>query len=59
MEISTGNAKSFIANRKFKCDLIPVDRVIDTLICAAWLTSIQNRDTIKVYNCTNSAAPLR
>ncbi|XP_046146108.1 putative fatty acyl-CoA reductase CG5065 [Osmia bicornis bicornis] len=58
IEVGNGNVKSIVTNAKLKCDIIPVDRVIDTLICAAWYTSVQKRDTIKVYNCTNSASPL-
>lgn len=33
-------------------DLVPVDIVINLMICAAWRTATHRTDTITVYNCT-------
>ncbi|KAL0122058.1 hypothetical protein PUN28_007086 [Cardiocondyla obscurior] len=32
-------------------DLVPVDIVINLMICAAWRTATQRTDTIPIYNC--------
>lgn len=53
-EISRGTIRSIIGDRKLKVDIVPVDYVVDTLICACWHSAIHRDGTIQVYNCTSS-----
>lgn len=49
----------FLANRTMLChdqkvaDLVPVDIVINLMICAAWRTATQGPDGITIYNCVS------
>lgn len=53
-EISRGTVRSIVCNANLIVDVVPVDYVIDTLICASWHNAVQRTDTIKIYNCTSS-----
>nr|XP_012134572.1 PREDICTED: putative fatty acyl-CoA reductase CG5065 [Megachile rotundata]XP_012134573.1 PREDICTED: putative fatty acyl-CoA reductase CG5065 [Megachile rotundata]XP_012134574.1 PREDICTED: putative fatty acyl-CoA reductase CG5065 [Megachile rotundata] len=55
LKVGTGNVTSLLCNPKLRVDLIPVDIVVDTLICAAWHSSMQQSNTTKVYNCTTGS----
>ncbi|XP_060823548.1 putative fatty acyl-CoA reductase CG5065 [Bombus pascuorum] len=58
MFISRGFAKVALANPDIITDTVPVDYVVDTILCAAWHIT-QHRDmNVKVYNCTNNARPI-
>nr|XP_033325147.1 putative fatty acyl-CoA reductase CG5065 [Megalopta genalis]XP_033325149.1 putative fatty acyl-CoA reductase CG5065 [Megalopta genalis] len=52
LNIIKGTLKVAVAFHEKYLDLVPVDYVIDTLICAAWYTTMQPRNCVKVYNCT-------
>lgn len=49
---SNGFLRSMICNEDLVTDLVPVDYVIDTLICAYWHNVTQRISAVKVYNCT-------
>ncbi|XP_015117036.1 putative fatty acyl-CoA reductase CG5065 [Diachasma alloeum] len=55
-EISRGTIRSVICNQKLVADIIPLDYVVDTLICVAWYRSMHPSNTIQVYNCVSSIA---
>ncbi|XP_071877318.1 putative fatty acyl-CoA reductase CG5065 [Bombus fervidus] len=40
-------------------DLVPVDFVIDTIICTAWHVTLHRDCEVKVYNCTSNACSYR
>ncbi|XP_076754574.1 putative fatty acyl-CoA reductase CG5065 [Xylocopa sonorina] len=54
MEIGAGTVRSILCNSTLKPDVVPVDYVIDTLICVAWYTMIDQSKTLKIYNCTDN-----
>ncbi|KAL6433578.1 hypothetical protein ACFW04_006576 [Cataglyphis niger] len=47
--------RSIVCNANLIVDVIPVDFVVDTLICASWYNAMERTDTIRIYNCTSSA----
>nr|XP_012221034.1 PREDICTED: putative fatty acyl-CoA reductase CG5065 [Linepithema humile]XP_012221035.1 PREDICTED: putative fatty acyl-CoA reductase CG5065 [Linepithema humile]XP_012221036.1 PREDICTED: putative fatty acyl-CoA reductase CG5065 [Linepithema humile]XP_012221037.1 PREDICTED: putative fatty acyl-CoA reductase CG5065 [Linepithema humile]XP_012221038.1 PREDICTED: putative fatty acyl-CoA reductase CG5065 [Linepithema humile] len=53
-EISRGTVRSLVCNANLIVDVVPVDYVVDTLICASWHNVVQRTDTINIYNCTSS-----
>ncbi|XP_011645010.1 putative fatty acyl-CoA reductase CG5065 [Pogonomyrmex barbatus] len=53
-EIGRGTARSIVCNANLVVDVVPVDFVVNTLICASWHNTVQHSDTIKIYNCTSS-----
>ncbi|KAM0734003.1 putative fatty acyl-CoA reductase [Formica fusca] len=55
MEIGRGTIRSIMCNANLIVDVVPVDFVVDTLICASWYNAIQHTNTIRIYNCTSSA----
>lgn len=57
LEVGGGGLTSIMCNPKLKVDVIPIDIVVDTLICAAWHSSVQESNTIKVYNCVTTSNP--
>ncbi|CAK9831533.1 Putative fatty acyl-CoA reductase CG5065 [Anthophora retusa] len=58
-EISRGILRTILGNSNFKLDMVPIDYVVDTIICATWHSTMQQNNTIKIYNCTSNANPLR
>ena len=59
LQIGKGILKVSTANKDANLDLVPVDYVIDTIICAAWHVTLHRDNKPKVYNCTSNASPLR
>ncbi|XP_070153640.1 putative fatty acyl-CoA reductase CG5065 [Polyergus mexicanus] len=55
MEVGRGTIRSIVCNANLIVDVIPVDFVVDTLICASWYSATQHTNTIRIYNCTSSA----
>ncbi|XP_071876912.1 fatty acyl-CoA reductase 1-like isoform X2 [Bombus fervidus] len=43
--------------RDTKLDVVPVDFVVDTIICTAWHVTLHRDREVKVYNCTANAYP--
>lgn len=58
-EIARGTVRTVLANTSLRLDAVPVDYVVDTIICASWHSTMQHNNAIKVYNCTSNASPLR
>ncbi|CAD1469916.1 unnamed protein product, partial [Heterotrigona itama] len=58
VQVGKGNVKVLPAKKDMRLDLIPVDYVVDTVICAAWHVTIHPDNEVKVYNCTSNADPL-
>ncbi|CAL7951758.1 unnamed protein product [Xylocopa violacea] len=56
MEIGRGVIRTMPCNSTLKSDAVPVDYVINTLICAAWYNTIQQNKTLKIYNCTDNCS---
>ncbi|XP_058800857.1 putative fatty acyl-CoA reductase CG5065 isoform X2 [Phymastichus coffea] len=63
MEIGRGTIRSIVCEPQCVVDIVPVDYVVDTLICAAWhvATSRPQRFAdadacpLRVYNCTSGS----
>ncbi|XP_043521445.1 fatty acyl-CoA reductase 1-like isoform X2 [Frieseomelitta varia] len=58
LQIAKGNVNVIIAKKDARLDLIPVDYVADTILCAAWHIAIHRDSEVKVYNCTSNADPI-
>ena len=54
-----GITKVIPAKENASVDLVPIDFVVDTILCAAWHVTLRPNNEIKVYNCTNNAHPLK
>ena len=59
LQIGKGYIKVLLAKKDARLDLVPVDYVVDTILCAAWHVTIHRDAEVKVYNCTSNARPLR
>lgn len=59
LQMAKGNVKVFAAKEDTKLDLVPIDYVVDTILCAAWHVTIHRDTEVKVYNCTSNADPVR
>lgn len=56
MEIGRGTIRSIVCDDKLIVDVVPIDFVVNTLICVAWYNSTKttnNNNNIRVYNCTS------
>jgi len=47
----TVSCRTMLCHEDKVADLVPVDIVINLMICAAWRTATQRTDTIPIYNC--------
>ncbi|KAK9306399.1 hypothetical protein QLX08_002915 [Tetragonisca angustula] len=59
LQIGKGTAKAIVGKKDAKLDVVPVDFVVDIIICAAWHITLQHDNKVKVYNCTSNAYPFR
>ncbi|KAG8232993.1 hypothetical protein J437_LFUL013657 [Ladona fulva] len=50
-----GFFRTMLCHEDMVADLVPVDVVINLLICTAWRTAIDHTPGIKVYNCTSGS----
>ncbi|XP_076663324.1 putative fatty acyl-CoA reductase CG5065 [Andrena cerasifolii] len=57
--VSRGVVRTVICDSNLNPDVVPIDYVVDTLICASWHSTMQHNNTIKVYNCTTSVEAIR
>lgn len=65
MEIGRGTVRSIVCEPQCIVDAVPVDYVVDTLICTAWHASSQRGNfqqfpnaencALRVYNCTSGS----
>lgn len=53
MEIGRGTIRSIVCNARMVVDVVPVDYVVDTLICASWHNAIERTNKLRIYNCTS------
>ncbi|XP_024228369.1 putative fatty acyl-CoA reductase CG5065 [Bombus impatiens] len=57
--VSRGCATTIPARKDARLDVVPVDFVVDTIICTAWHVTLHHNLKVKVYNCTSNANPLK
>ena len=59
LQIGKGILRAMIINKDARLDVVPVDYVIDTIVCAAWHVTLHCDDKPKVYNCTSNASSFK
>lgn len=60
MEIGRGTIRSIVCNADLIVDVVPVDHVVNTLICASWHNVMRRPKKLQIYNCTSgSFNPIR
>ncbi|XP_043604093.1 putative fatty acyl-CoA reductase CG5065 [Bombus pyrosoma] len=57
--IGRGFARAIRGRRDARLDVVPVDFVVDTIICTAWHVTLHPDREVKVYNCTSNACPFK
>ncbi|XP_068986773.1 putative fatty acyl-CoA reductase CG5065 isoform X3 [Bombus flavifrons] len=57
--VSKGCATAILARKDARMDVVPVDFVVDTIICTAWHVTLHRGHEVKVYNCTSNANPFK
>ena len=57
LQIAKGIVNMFVTKKDTRLNLVPVDYVVDTILCAAWHVTVHWE--VKVYNCTSNADPVR
>ncbi|XP_043603765.1 fatty acyl-CoA reductase 1-like [Bombus pyrosoma] len=57
--VSKGCVTAILARRDARLDLVPIDFVVDTIICIAWHVTLHRGQEVKVYNCTTNAKPFK
>ena len=59
MTVGMGTIKVIPAKKNANVDVVPIDIVVDTILCAAWHVTLHLNNEAKVYNCTHDAHPLK
>lgn len=59
MTVGMGITKIIPAKENANVDIVPIDIVVDTILCAAWHITLHPNNEVKVYNSTNNAYPLK
>ncbi|XP_050598546.1 fatty acyl-CoA reductase 1-like [Bombus affinis] len=57
--IGRGCATAIWCRRDTRLDILPVDFVVDTIICIAWHVTLHRDHEVKVYNCASNAHPFK
>ncbi|XP_043603762.1 putative fatty acyl-CoA reductase CG5065 [Bombus pyrosoma] len=57
--VSRGCVTAMRCRRDARLDVVPVDFVVDTIICTAWHVTLHRDREVKVYNCTSNARPFK
>ncbi|XP_068987090.1 fatty acyl-CoA reductase 1-like [Bombus flavifrons] len=57
--VSKGCVTVIWGSRDARLDIVPVDFVVDTIICTAWHVTLHRGHEVKVYNCTSNAYPFK
>ncbi|XP_012248212.3 fatty acyl-CoA reductase 1-like [Bombus impatiens] len=57
--IGRGCATAIRGRRDAISDIVPVDFVVDMIICTAWHVTLHRDHEVKVYNCTSNACPFK
>ncbi|XP_071876916.1 putative fatty acyl-CoA reductase CG5065 [Bombus fervidus] len=55
--ISKGCTTVVRGRRDTRLDVVPIDFVVDVIICTAWHVTLHRDREVKVYNCTTNAYP--
>ncbi|XP_017755704.1 PREDICTED: putative fatty acyl-CoA reductase CG5065 [Eufriesea mexicana] len=58
IQIGRGVIRTFLGKSYLNLDMVPIDYVVNTIICATWYNTVCHDNTIKVYNCTNNGNPI-
>ncbi|XP_043522128.1 putative fatty acyl-CoA reductase CG5065 isoform X2 [Frieseomelitta varia] len=59
MLVGNGIIRAMLVKRSKRLNLVPVDYVVDMIICAAWHVTLYRNNEVKVYNSTSNAHPVR
>lgn len=59
MNIGNGIAKVLLGKGDVISDVVPIDYVVDTIMCTAWHVMLYTDNKVKVYNCTSTARPIK
>lgn len=57
--IGKGIAKVLLGKRDVISDVVPIDYVVDVIMCAAWHVTLHINNEVKVYNCTSNARSIK
>ncbi|XP_012241405.1 putative fatty acyl-CoA reductase CG5065 isoform X1 [Bombus impatiens] len=57
--VGRGCVTAVRGRRDTRLDVVPVDFVVDTIICIAWHVTLHRDHEVKVYNCTSNAYPFK
>ena len=57
--IARGCATAIRGRKDARVDVVPLDFVVDMIICSAWHVTLHPKHEVKVYNCTSNANPFR
>ncbi|XP_050598490.1 putative fatty acyl-CoA reductase CG5065 isoform X3 [Bombus affinis] len=57
--IARGCATAIRGRKDARVDVVPLDFVVDVIICSAWHVTLHPKHEVKVYNCTSNANPFR
>ncbi|KAK1136719.1 hypothetical protein K0M31_001259 [Melipona bicolor] len=59
MLIGKGIARTMLVKKSKRLNLVPVDYVVNIIICAAWHVTLHRNNDVKVYNSTSNAHPIK
>ncbi|KAK1120200.1 hypothetical protein K0M31_012570 [Melipona bicolor] len=59
MLIGKGTTRTMLVKKSKRLDLVPVDYVVNIIICAAWHVTLHRNNEVKVYNSTSNAHPIK
>ena len=57
--VSKGCVTVILGSKDARLDVVPVDFVVDAIICTAWHITLHRDREVKVYNCTSNAYPFK
>ncbi|XP_060831010.1 fatty acyl-CoA reductase 1-like [Bombus pascuorum] len=57
--ISKGCTTVVRGRRDTRLDVVPIDFVVDVIMCTAWHVTLHRDREVKVYNCTSNACPFK
>lgn len=59
LQISRGVIRAITGHPNLSVDIVPIDYVVDTIICATWYNAMYRDNNIQIYNCTNNGSSLK
>ncbi|XP_043603772.1 putative fatty acyl-CoA reductase CG5065 isoform X2 [Bombus pyrosoma] len=57
--VGRGCATAVRGRKDARLDVVPLDFVVDVIICTAWHVTLHRDREVKVYNCTSNASPFK